>query len=58
MGDIADDMLDGTLCSVCGEWLGIEAGYPMMCPTCEKDANTKQDRREEKLLKRINRKRD
>lgn len=39
MGDIADAMLDGTLCSVCGEWLGNDEpdGYPVKCAGCAKD---------------------
>ena len=36
MGDIADMMLDGTLCSSCGEFLGAEDDYPQMCPACAK----------------------
>jgi hypothetical protein len=37
MGEIADMMLDGTMCSCCGEWLndGEDGdGYPMMCESC------------------------
>ena len=37
MGDIADMMLDGTMCSSCGEFLGEDTGYPMMCHDCQKD---------------------
>lgn len=34
MGEIAEMMLDGTLCSCCGEYLGDDAGYPMTCGGC------------------------
>lgn len=46
MGDVADAMLDGTLCQVCGVFLGPDPddddfeswepeGYPMSCGGCE-----------------------
>lgn len=34
MGDIADMMLDGTLCEGCGEYLGEGDGFPQRCPGC------------------------
>ena len=37
MGEIADMMLDGTMCQWCGEWLhGGEdgPGYPGLCASC------------------------
>lgn len=35
MGDIADAMLDGTLCSCCGTYLADEGvGYPVTCAGC------------------------
>lgn len=39
MGDIADMMLDGTLCQVCGEVLdgGEPMGFPVMCAACKQD---------------------
>ena len=39
MGEIADTMLDGTLCAGCGVYLDVEpAGYPIYCsPQCEPD---------------------
>lgn len=33
MGDIADQMVDGTLCSVCGEYL-FNGGFPGVCRRC------------------------
>ena len=38
MGEIADMMLDGTLCECCGEHIGRDAGYPQYCsPECAAD---------------------
>ncbi len=38
MGEIAEMMLDGTMCQVCGEFMdGEPAGYPMTCGGCESD---------------------
>lgn len=35
MGEIADAMLDGTLCSCCGTYLADEGvGYPVTCAGC------------------------
>lgn len=40
MGEAADDMLDGSCCSSCGEWFeeifdGVEPpGYPRVCDAC------------------------
>jgi hypothetical protein len=36
MGDIADMMLDGTLCQVCGCFVGDAVGYPQTCDDCAK----------------------
>lgn len=51
MGDIADAMLDGTMCQVCGEYLFNDdpPGYPVTCAGCGGDvmddapANTPKD---------------
>lgn len=38
MGDIADMMLDGTLCEGCGEYLGGESfGVPRYCSGCRRE---------------------
>jgi hypothetical protein len=34
MGEIADMMLDGTMCSCCGEFLDTDNGYPTLCDSC------------------------
>lgn len=36
MGDIAEAMLDGTMCAGCGEYLGEDAGYPIYCHPCQR----------------------
>jgi hypothetical protein len=37
MGEIADMMLDGTLCVQCGVFIGNPVGYPVNCG-CESDS--------------------
>jgi hypothetical protein len=37
MGEIAEMMLDGTLCQVCGEYLGEGDGFPVTCAGCNAD---------------------
>jgi hypothetical protein len=39
MGEIAEMMLDGTLCEGCGDYLGDgDEGYPQYCsPSCAKN---------------------
>lgn len=37
MGEIAEAMLDGTMCSQCGEYLGSDAGYPILCASCKRE---------------------
>lgn len=37
MGDIAEMMLNGTLCSGCGEYLGESEGFPKECEDCRGD---------------------
>jgi hypothetical protein len=45
MGDVADMMLDGTLCEGCGQYIGDSVGYPLRCSTCQiDDANVKQNK--------------
>ena len=43
MGEIADMMLDGTMCAGCGEWMhGGEDGhgYPQYCSACAQEVET------------------
>jgi hypothetical protein len=38
MGEIAEMMLDGTLCEGCGDFLNDEPpGYPCYCRDCQRD---------------------
>ncbi|KVD35460.1 hypothetical protein WI84_16470 [Burkholderia ubonensis] len=34
MGEIAESMLDGSCCEVCGAWLGEPVGYAVTCDEC------------------------
>jgi hypothetical protein len=43
MGEIADMMLDGTLCQVCGAYIGDAEGYPRTCIGCREDEEDEQD---------------
>jgi len=35
MGEIAEMMLDGTLCCQCGCYIGNDGGYPVKCSDCK-----------------------
>ena len=38
MGEIADMMIDGTMCQVCGEFINeVPPGYPITCAGCGGD---------------------
>lgn len=37
MGEYAEMMLDGTCCSSCGEYLGGDEGFPVICASCKRD---------------------
>lgn len=45
MGEIADMMLDGTLCEGCGVYLGDEDGFPSYCVGCERGRREKRKQR-------------
>lgn len=34
MGEVAEMMLDGTLCDCCGTYLGEAEGFPKRCDDC------------------------
>ena len=34
MGEISEMMLDGTLCSGCGDFIGVCEGVPARCAAC------------------------
>jgi uncharacterized CHY-type Zn-finger protein len=49
MGDIAEMMLDGTLCGSCGTLLSGEAyGVPRYCKDCRKPGVTRKRRKKKK----------
>lgn len=37
MGDIADAILDGDMCEVCGEWLDDGDGFVRRCDGCSEE---------------------
>ena len=46
MGDIADSILEGEMCQVCGEYIGEGDGYPVTCDGCQavEDTVNKKDK--------------
>ena len=34
MGEISEMMIDGTVCQICGEYMGEGEGYPVTCAGC------------------------
>jgi hypothetical protein len=38
MGDVADAILDGTLCEGCGGYIGDGDGYPRTCAACQRES--------------------
>lgn len=45
MGEIAEMMLDGTLCACCGEYIGKQdCEHPMYCTDCASDMEHDEDR--------------
>lgn len=43
MGEIADDMIDGTCCQECGEYIGEDVGFPRSCRACERADDAERD---------------
>jgi len=37
MGEIADMMINGSMCQYCGECFDDESGYPRSCESCRED---------------------
>ena len=48
MGELADLMVEGALCSWCGAWTeeylddGVAPGHPALCEDCENDKEESQ----------------
>jgi hypothetical protein len=56
MGEIADAVIEGMLCELCGVYIGIGPGYPRKCEDCEKELqNENHNNRSGKNKKRKNR---
>lgn len=47
MGEIADAMLNGDLCEVCGIYIGEGDGYPRLCDGCQGDKNKREEEEDE-----------
>lgn len=47
MGEIAEMMIDGTLCERCGEYIGGPVGYPSYCSGCEGDIRKEQEKEDD-----------
>lgn len=47
IGEIAESMLDGSCCQMCGEYLGEAIGYPQTCMECggSESCESSQDKR-------------
>lgn len=43
MGEIADMMINGSMCQYCGECFDDEPGYPRSCPSCSSDEDDQID---------------
>ena len=37
MGELADDIIDGACCALCGIYFEEEHGYPVACKCCHED---------------------
>lgn len=49
MGEIAEMMLDGTLCQTCGVYVGSDSGVPTYCEDCTpKKKRKKKKQKKEK----------
>jgi hypothetical protein len=42
MGEIADDLMDGSCCGFCSSYFEEEHGYPVLCKSCWRKADTKE----------------
>ena len=40
MGEIADDIISGACCELCGEYFKKEQGYPCKCKGCGGNVET------------------
>jgi hypothetical protein len=50
MGEIADMMIEGDLCSQCGEYMEGGAGYARLCYGCRQEE--KREKRNKNIIRR------
>jgi hypothetical protein len=48
MGQIADETIDGVWCQECGQYIGVEVGYPRTCSECKPKPKHKKKKRKSK----------
>ena len=49
MGEIADDIIDGACCAICGVYFEEEHGYPVACSECYDDECSYEKATEDEL---------
>lgn len=47
MGEIADMMLEGILCEMCGVYLGRGDGFPKLCRDCVEELKKKRGKEDD-----------
>ncbi len=60
MGEIADMMLDGTMCEQCGVWVddGKDGpGYPQLCAECQRENSRRKGHDRKKSSRKKKRRR-
>jgi hypothetical protein len=50
MGEVADDMIDGACCSLCGTYFESEHGYPVLCLECWDEASQVDRKKYQKTI--------
>jgi hypothetical protein len=53
MGEIADQMLDGTLCEGCGVYMGDECGHPRLCNACDEHKDEPAQNEVNRIVKKV-----
>ena len=52
MGEVADDMIEGVSCSLCGIYFEEEHGYPVVCKRCWRDLKPRERDEYQKAIHR------
>lgn len=50
MGEIAEDMVDGFMCSLCGTYFEKEHDYPVVCDYCWDDLSVEEKKHYQKHI--------